>query len=222
VTAEPVQSYPEATFAFIDLAGFTALTETHGDQDAVAWLDRFAAVVAASLASPEQLVKTIGDAVMLRFSDPAAGVAAVTATFRACTPRTGLPLPRAGMHHGAAVQRGDDWFGTTVNLAARITALARPGELLATQPVAAAARVGGVVVVDRGLHPIRNLGDPIELFELHPDPERGAHVVDPVCRMQVDPHLAAGQLSHRNTDFWFCSLSCAAAFANDPDRYAAD
>jgi adenylate cyclase len=222
VTPESGPAGQEATFAFIDLAGFTALTETHGDQDAIAWLDRFAAVVAATLESPEQLVKTIGDAVMLRFADPGAGVAAVTATFRACTPRSGMPLPRAGMHHGAAVPRGDDWFGTTVNLAARITALARPGELLATQPIAEAARAGGVVVIDRGPHPIRNLGEPVELYELHPDPHRGAQVVDPVCRMQVDPHLAAGHLHHHQTDFWFCSLSCVAAFAQDPDRYVAD
>lgn len=219
VTRDPEGGGPQATFAFIDLAGFTALTETHGDEEAVEWLDRFATVVQGSLASSDQLIKTIGDAVMLRFTDPGAGVTAVMATFEACAPSTGLPLPRAGIHHGPAVQRGLDWFGTTINLAARITALASPGELLATQPVAEAARASGIKVVEHGQHPLRNLRGLVEVYALHPDrhPQRE---VDPVCRMQVERQDAAGHLRHGGRDFWFCSLSCAAQFAQDPDHHA--
>jgi YHS domain-containing protein len=45
--------------------------------------------------------------------------------------------------------------------------------------------------------------------------------IDPVCRMAVDPDHSAGTLRHDETQYFFCSLACARAFANDPDRYAA-
>ena len=54
----------ERTFAFVDLAGFTALTEAHGDEEAVATLSRFRAMTSRALDGRGVLVKTIGDAVM--------------------------------------------------------------------------------------------------------------------------------------------------------------
>jgi adenylate cyclase len=107
------------TFGFIDLAGFTALTEAHGDQEAVGLLDRFERLVDAALAGAGTRIKSIGDAVMLRFGDPASAVAGVARVFTGCADEPSFPLPRAGLHHGTAVPRDGDWFGATVNLAAR-------------------------------------------------------------------------------------------------------
>ena len=61
---------PVRTFAFVDISGFTALTEAHGDEEAVATLARFREITHAALAPSDILVKTIGDAVMLAFSQP--------------------------------------------------------------------------------------------------------------------------------------------------------
>ncbi len=61
-----------ATFAFADIAGFTALTEAHGDDEALAFVDEFRDTVNTELPAVRgQLVKTIGDALMLRIPDPA-------------------------------------------------------------------------------------------------------------------------------------------------------
>ena len=66
----------EATFAFVDLAGFTAMTEAHGDAEAVTIVRAFRDRTLEVLGPDDELVKTIGDAVMLRFPTPEAAVTA--------------------------------------------------------------------------------------------------------------------------------------------------
>jgi class 3 adenylate cyclase len=212
----------EATFGFVDLAGFTALTEAHGDEQAVSLLDRFAAIAEASLGPRDRLVKTIGDAVMVAFADPDAALDGTARLFEACLAEAGMPVPRAGLHHGEAIERDDDFFGATVNLAARVAGQAYGGQVLATAPVADTARQRGIHVVDLGSFTLRNLAVPVELFELGLCPASAGTTIDPVCRMQVPRTAAAGRLRHHDTDYWFCSLECAASFAADPSRFVED
>jgi len=209
----------EATFGFVDLAGFTALTEAHGDNEAIALLDRFEAITTGALGPTDRLVKTIGDAVMIVFLDPDAAVTAVSRLFRTALAEARLPIPRAGLHHGHAVDRNGDYFGATVNLAARVAGQAHGGQVLATGVVAAAARGHGVNVVELGAFELRNISQPLELFELEVCPAAAGNTVDPVCRMQVARAEAAGRLRQGDRDYWFCSLGCAAAFAIEPERY---
>jgi adenylate cyclase len=206
-----------ATFGFVDLAGFTALTEVHGDAEAVAMLDRFETVATDSLGGNGRLVKTIGDALMLVFEEPAAAVATAVSLFTAMGD-TDLPVARCGLHHGTAVERNGDYFGAAVNLAARIAGQAPGGQVLITSVVAEAARATNVSVTALGRFELRNIAEPVELFRLDvPDAAR-ATAVDPVCRMQVPLSSAAGRLRHRDREYWFCSLDCAGIFASDPDR----
>lgn len=215
---------PEAewTFGFVDLAGFTALTEAHGDTDALALVERFEAKVVTSLSAEDQLVKTIGDAVMLRFPTATSAVTATAAIFDQCMSEPGFPVPRAGLHHGSAIVRGDDWYGATVNLAARVTGQARGGQLLGTSHVADAARRSGHIVTALGAFRLRNVAVPTELYDLHVGQPVAGTVIDPVCRMQVPIAAAAGTLRHEGVDRWFCSLTCAAAFAAAPAHYTPD
>ena len=71
----------ERTFAFVDISGFTAFTEAHGDDEAVAMLTRFRAITQAALEPGDALVKTIGDAVMLAFTDAMHAVLALRRLF---------------------------------------------------------------------------------------------------------------------------------------------
>ncbi|MGQ0830250.1 MAG: adenylate/guanylate cyclase domain-containing protein [Microthrixaceae bacterium] len=209
----------EATFGFVDLAGFTALTEVHGDSEAVTLVDRFEAITTEALGVGDRLVKTIGDAVMVVFADPSAAISALTRLFTTASAEPGLPVLRAGLHHGAAIARSGDYLGGSVNLAARVAGQAHGGQVLATDEVAEAARRAGVTVVDLGAFELRNLAQPVELFELEVCPAAAGTAIDPVCRMQVARAEAAGRLRHHDRDYWFCSLGCVAAFAEDPDRH---
>lgn len=209
----------DRTIAFVDLAGFTALTEVHGDQAAVDLVDAFVGLVDAAIGPDGQLVKTIGDAVMLAFTDPASALGAVRRLFEACCATDGFPEPRAGLHHGRAVERAGDWFGATVNLAARVASLAGSGETFATAPVADAARSLGIDAVAIGEHALRNLLDPVSLWTIELGPTRVDLSVDPVCRMQVGRASAVGRIRFADAEHWFCSLTCVSTFAADPDRY---
>ena len=207
------------TFSFVDLAGFTALTEAHGDLDAVDLLDRFVGLARESVSAGDELVKTIGDAVMLASPGPGAAVAALAGLWERCSETSGFLLPRAGAHHGPAISRDGDYLGATVNLAARVAAHAGGGQVLVTSTVATAAKASGLEVAELGSHRLRNVGVPVELFEIHFGVSEPSDVIDPVCRMRVEPERAAGSLCYEGQRFWFCSMPCVAAFAADPARY---
>lgn len=206
------------TFAFVDLAGFTALTQTHGDVAAADLATAFAEVAEEQLGPGDRLVKSIGDAVLLATPGPREGLGVVRRLIAACNELEGFPVARAGLHHGPAVERGDDMFGAAVNLTARVAGQASGAQVLATAEVAAAAEAGHLQVSSLGAFELRNIAEPVELFEIGLMSE-STPTVDPVCRMQVRRGSAAGHLRHEGRDLWFCSLECVAAFAASPDRF---
>jgi adenylate cyclase len=213
-----------ATFVFADIAGFTALTEAHGDEDAAALVADFCDAVRAELpASGGAHVKTIGDALMLTIPDPGAAVLLGLRITRELMLGHGAPAVRVGLHHGPAVERDGDYFGAAVNLAARVSAEASGGEVLLTGHTAAMApQLEGVLYEPRGRRTLRNVREPVELFAAVRAGESsiGALPHDPVCRMAVDPEHAAGRLVYQDTAYFFCTLACAAQFARHPERFA--
>jgi len=216
-------SSDEATFLFADIAGFTALTEAHGDEEAVQLVEEFARVVQAELPRVDgEHVKTLGDALMVRVPDPADAILLGLWITRAAMSGHRAPSVRVGGNHGSAVERNGDYFGATINIAARVSALAAGGEMLVTgQTAARAPDLEGVLYESRGRHVLRNVAEPVEIFAVVPVDESAGHlVVDPVCRMAVDPEHAVGRLLVDENAYYFCSLTCAAAFAQRPERYA--
>jgi adenylate cyclase len=213
----------EATFLFADIAGFTALTEAHGDEQAADLVAGFAGRVRAELpASGGREVKTIGDAVMLCVPEPAAAVGLGLRIACELASGHGAPAVRVGLHHGPAVERDGDYFGAAVNLAARVAAQAGGGEVLLTaQTAARAPDLHGVVYEPRGRRELKNVRDPVELFAAVRVGESGDVALprDPVCRMAVDPGHAAGRLVYRDATYFFCTLTCAGQFARHPERF---
>jgi class 3 adenylate cyclase/YHS domain-containing protein len=212
-----------ASFMFADIAGFTALTEAHGDEEAVALIGRFSDAVAAEL--PEvggEHVKTIGDALMLRVPDPGHAIRLALRIVRGALGDHGAPAVRVGLHHGSAVERRGDYFGAAVNLAARISGLAAGGEVLVSgQTAALVPDLEGVVYESRGRHALRNVREPVEIFAaLEAGQTAGRLPIDPVCHMAVDPERAPGRLLHDGHAYYFCSLACAGEFARQPERFA--
>ncbi|MEZ5170660.1 MAG: YHS domain-containing protein [Acidimicrobiia bacterium] len=218
---EAAETKQERTFAFVDLAGFTALTEIHGDVEAADLAERFTTLSRSVLQPDDQLVKSMGDAVMLAFPGPDSALGALARLIDACNQEPGFPSPRAGLHHGSAVERGGDWFGRSVNLTARVTDQARGGQSLATSDVADAARALELPTVALGCFEFHNLADAVELWDIAVAESPCCWFVDPVCRMRIERNEAAGRLRYAEKDWWFCSLECASAFAQYPKRYAA-
>jgi adenylate cyclase len=211
------------TFVFADIAGFTALTEAHGDEEAVKLVEELSQGVEAELPAIQgEYVKTIGDALMLRIPTPGDAVLLALRIANDLLSAHGAPTVRVGLHHGPAVERKGDYFGASVNLAARVSALASGGEVLLTGHTAALAPdLEGVLYESRGRQTLRNVAEPLEIFAALRvgDAAEGRLPVDPVCRMVVDPDRAAGRLLHDGSTYFFCSLSCAGEFAREPERF---
>jgi adenylate cyclase len=212
-----------STFVFADLAGFTALTEVHGDEEAADLVAEFVGAVRELLDEHHaEGVKTIGDAVMIRCGDAEGAVRLGVQIAEEIGRRDRFPSIRIGMHTGPATEREGDYFGATVNLAARVAGLAAGGQVLLTEATRdAAGRPEGLKVVELGKESLRNVREPVLLFrarssEAAPSPELP---IDPVCRMAVEPHTGAGVLEHGGIQYHFCSLECVRAFAADPSRY---
>jgi class 3 adenylate cyclase/YHS domain-containing protein len=195
------------------MAGFTTLTETQGDEDAALIATRFAKLARSVLAPGDQLVKTIGDAVMVTSPDADSAVRFVE---RLLTSAAGLPALRAGLHYGQVVERDGDVFGAAVNLAARVSAEAHAGEVLGTREIAEAAERRKIGTIDLGSVMLKNVSDAVQLFSLALVLGASETPIDPVCQSPIDRRSAVGHLKHNGSEYWFCSLTCAAAFASNP------
>ena len=125
------------------------------------------------------------------------------------------------MDTGGAVERDGDWFGSTVNVAARLCGLSGGSEvLLGETTYEAAAPLAGVDFRRRGPQRLHNVKIPVEVFQaVRSGTSREAGPIDPVCRMAVTPEHAAGRLLHAGREYLFCSLECVQAFAAAPDDY---
>lgn len=200
------------TFVFADLAGFSALTETHGDETGANLAERFVVLAHEALGADGRLVGTSGDAVFLVAPTPSQALDVARRLLHRVDAEPGFPRLRVGIHYGEAAQRGEQFYGNAVNVAARIAAHARGGQTLATQHVAAAARAMALPVRSLGPVALRNLREPLELFSLGLDLAAESNVIDPVCRMRVEPGEAVAHLALEGVTYWFCSRECLRLF----------
>ena len=135
---------------FLDITGYTRLTEERGDEAAADLATRLATLVRRSAQEHDGTpVKWLGDGVMFYFREPAAAVLAALAMV-AVVGSQGLPPAHVGIHAGPVVFQEGDYFGRTVNLASRIADYARPGEVLVSQEVVDAAQGGPVTFTEIG------------------------------------------------------------------------
>ena len=118
--------------AFADLAGYTRFTEEEGEEEALSSVERFVERVTQTLPEDARVVKTIGDAVMVVGTDVGALVNWAVGFLATVDER---PEPRLGINYGSTLYRDGDYFGREVNLASRVVARARGGELLVTDSV---------------------------------------------------------------------------------------
>ena len=214
------------TFVFADLAGYTALTEAHGDELAAEIALEFCSAVNRHLPDEAEDIKMLGDACLLRIGEASEAVALGLQLTGEFANRHGFPDVRVGMHTGAAVRRGSDWFGSTVNVAARVAAIAGPGDvLLSSATWKAAAVCAGVIFEDRGTHELRHVSKPMHIYRARLESTHGGierWAVDPVCHMRIETGRAAATIDHDGIRYLFCSDECAARFALSPSAYRPD
>lgn len=139
--AGSVTGAQEMTVAFVDLVGFTRLGERVAVDELGPATGRLAALVSETVAPPVRIVKMIGDAAMIVSPHAGALLDAALSLVEDADHRD-LPPLRAGVARGPSLARGGDWYGRAVNIASRITEVARPASVLCSAEVREAAGDG--------------------------------------------------------------------------------
>lgn len=154
------------TIGFADLVDFSRVSEHLGEDTLGTVVTRFEDLsLTACTDNGSRLVKMIGDAVM--FSSPAAADALATAQTIVAQAHADelLPEARAGLDSGEVLALAGDYFGRTVNVAARVTAFARPGTVVVTR--ALLDELQGVDAARIGYQRLKGVGE-VELFKIRP------------------------------------------------------
>lgn len=206
-----------AAVAFVDLAGSSAIADLFGDAAALKIIDQFADLVRSAIEGQGEVVKWIGDEAMLSFPDATKALVALGRLIPSCRAVPEIPLTRTGIHLGPVMHRNGDIFGSTVNIASRIAALASAGHVLASQPVAEIAGALGISSRELGAVGLRSVAEPVTLHTLDLSEEVDPVWVDPVCKM-LAPYAA---FSRTDAGPWFCSDRCREAFRASPATYLA-
>ena len=221
--ARPPQQRPgeaPATVVFVDLAGFTPLTLTMGDDAAAEVLARFASIIRGAAGRARgRIIKQIGDAFMLVFDQPRD---AVSFGVDVCTTVAGesqFPPVHVGAHYGSVLHRDGDYVGNTVNLAARVAGATRPGQFLATQDVIDVA-AGGARFEPLPPITLKGIDSPVPLYDVHTAVGEQPTSRDPVCGMTVrDDDDAALSSDVDGNRYRFCTAECRDKFLAAPATY---
>jgi class 3 adenylate cyclase/YHS domain-containing protein len=222
-TAAELPGQLRVAVLFVDLSAFTSLADAMGDHAAVRVLERFSHVVREAVTRFHgRVVKQIGDAFMVVFTDAPSAVLCALEIDRHATTESHFPAVRSGIHIGPVLYREADYVGATVNLAARLAAAAERHQVAVTAAVRHdSEQVDGITFQPLGEWQLKGLPRSIEVFAAvraaaASAPER---LVDPVCGMELDPHAVSVRLTLEGREQAFCSEACLQRFVLTPDKY---
>jgi adenylate cyclase len=156
----------QAAVAFADLVGFTELGQTVDVEELSGVAAHLSRMAGELVDPPVQLVKVIGDAVMLVAPAAPELIDTTLALVDKAERTEGFPPLRAGLAFGPAANHFGDWYGSTVNLAARLTARARPSSVLATAEVKDAAGGNGYAWSSAGPKRLKGFSEPVNTWRV--------------------------------------------------------
>jgi adenylate cyclase len=170
-TSGKVSDRTDTAVAFADLVGFTELGETVDVEELGGLAGRLSKMASEVVEQPVRVVKQIGDAVMFVSPDAAAAVSTCLDLIARAEDEENFPPLRAGVAFGPAINRWGDWFGSTVNVASRLTGRARPGAVLVSDTVK--ERVGDDTFAwsEAGEKKLKGLNKPLKTYRPRPKSE---------------------------------------------------
>ena len=190
-----------------DLSGYTALTETHGSIAAADLIDKYMEIVESCLVGDCMVHARTGDEVMVISSSPDSLIAtAVLIEGKTCSEENFLQV-HGGLHCGMVLKRGDNYYGSVINLTARIASKANEGMFWCSDDFVNALTDKSLFVLNsKGSFQFKNVSRSKEVFEIGLDNKK-EFFVDPVCRMLIlNPDKAVRDPN--NSCIYFCSSHC--------------
>ena len=204
-------------FAFVDLSGFTAMTDHEGDERAVVVLSEFRSILREVCSRRGvRIDKWLGDGAML-VAVQASPLLAALLEIELAIDRANLPLRvRCGADDGEVIlHEGDDYIGHAVNVAARLCDLAPGGTVLVSQHMAASRPAWSAIAAAHDQE-IKGFEDPIAIAQLTLASLHGATIGCPVCGVPLNPEVADSIVGDVNDSVLFCSESCRETWDRRP------
>lgn len=201
----------DRAFAFVDLCGFTAFTERHGDERAVLVLAELrTALREVAARRGVRVVKWLGDGAMLSSTMPEALAALVVEVDRRLLETMPSVSLRAGLDNGRVIMfEGDDYIGRPVNVAARLCDAARAHEILATELVSKTVPDWIVSEVLPRVE-VRGIEGSIAVCQLRVrEASEDETATDPVCGLS----LPRQDMVRSEGGEWFCSEACRSSMS---------
>jgi len=196
-----------------DLAGYTALTETHGAFAAADVVDKFIEIVDESLVGESKLHERVGDEVMIVSNSPDHLLDTAVMLMQNCYKEHHFLQVHGALHYGGILKRSNHYFGSSLNLTSRIAANANKGTFWCSSGfLNALSDPTKFTFCSKGLHSFKNVREEIEVFELTIEQTHFFHI-DPVCRMLIVDKTKAIPHPEKN-DLFFCSQTCLDIFKN--------
>jgi adenylate cyclase len=197
-----------------DLSGYTALTETHGSVAAADIIDKYIAIVEKCLVGDCHVYERTGDELMIVSASPDFLLATALIMGKNTSNEENFLLVHGGLHYGKVLERGNSYFGTTINVTSRIASKANAGTYWCSEEFMDAVSDKSLfTTISKGNHFFKNIKKEKEVFEICIE-DRKAFYVDPICRMLIlDPKNA---IPHPTDEAqYFCSSDCLEIYITD-------
>ena len=157
---------------FADLTGYTTLTEEAGDEVAAGVALALAQLVTEIAARHRgEIVKMLGDGVHFHFRDPSDAIRASLEIVTAVRPR-GLPPAHIGVNAGPMIYDEGDYFGRTVNIAARIASRAGADQVFVGEDAQGEVTPDGFRLVEVGPFELKGIAEPVMIYQAVPGNDR--------------------------------------------------
>lgn len=203
-----------------DLSGYTALTEIHGASSAADLVDKYVEIVEKCLVGDSQLKERTGDEVMIVSSSPDLLLATTDMIMKNTTRQEYFLQVHGGLHYGQVLIRNNSYFGSAINITARIAAKASPGTFWCSGDfINALADNTTTKFHSKQKYRFKNVSEEMEIAEVLNVYDQTVFI-DPVCRMLIQEYSAGIQHPQMKHSY-FCSHTCLDIFNNNPDAYVA-
>lgn len=194
-----------------DLSGYTAMTEIHGDGAAVAMITKYVEMGRNSLSGESVLMERTGDQLFF-ISDKADDLAKTAIELKRKTEKEPNFLGiHCGLHYGPTIEQDGNFYGSVVNVTARIAGSAKDNMILCSKEfVNALSHPDEFRIVPQGINSFKNVLESVEVFELLPAIEKKIRkvYVDPVCHIRLNGTEAHISLVEDEIEYFFCSEEC--------------
>lgn len=194
-----------------DLSGYTALTETHGAFYAADLIDKYIEIVSDCLVGDSHLHERVGDEVILISESPDNLIATAILLLEKTLKEYNFLQVHGGLHYGKILKRNNSYFGSTINLAARIASQANPGTCWCSEEyLNALSNKSAFQFESKGKLSFKNVSKEKEVFELVRE-KANSFLIDPICRMLLNAKEKA--IPHPSiSGIFFCSQDCLEIF----------